>query len=445
MKYIQTVLIAILVFAFAAVPAEAKWWIFGQSEGEIVISYLYINKISFDESTSKITLYRETLEDGMLRIRGKAGVKNNRIGSVRISIDGRATWQDASLADNGAFDYAFTPEVGKTYSVFVEVMDTRGKTNNVEDTGKEVTVAEGGISDTIRKVLDAMVSAYCGENARLFMGYVSEDFTGGDTTLDRAIRQDFSFFDNIILRYVMGSVAVSGKGLVYVSLNFSRSLTSTKSGTNLSDKGTTEFVFRLEDGGPRAYSMKNPLIFGLSDASEVATGTVIPPSNDPIIVVDERGNAEEKPFDQAIRSIESGDDLSVESGSNMILAVSITGHPPGGLNFADGAVVTGFDGDFAITGFVEPPLGAYGFLAAGVLIKDLGLVSLNDVSEAPATGYADSTPPLVGAIALYDGHTYAFQLPGPKYGLLYVRSVTLTPDITMVFDYKYRPDGSRSF
>ena len=446
MKYIQTVSIAILMLALAAVPVQAKWWIFGQSEDEIIISYLYLNTISFDESTEQVTLYRETLQDGVLRIRGKARVGTGEIGGVRISTDGKVTWHEARLADNGAFDYAFTPEIGKTYSVFVEITDTRGRTNDAEETAKEVTVAEGSIRAQVEEVLNALIEAYCNEDARRFMTRVSEDFTGDDTTLDRAIRQDFTAFDNIDLRYVLGTIAVDNKGLIYVTLNFNRFLTSTRSGENLNDRGTTEFIFRLEDGGPRVYSMKNPLIFGLSDASEVATGTVFPASNDPIIVVDDRGNVEKKPFDEATRIMDGDDDDGVESGNNIVLTIDISGHPPGGFDFVTGEVTAGFGGAFAITGHTQPPIGAYGFLDPGVLIKDLGTVSLNDVSEAPASGYSDGTPPLVQAIELHEGHTYAFQLPGPKYGLLYVRSVTaIQTDITVIFDYKYQPDGSRNF
>jgi hypothetical protein len=42
------------------------------------------------------------------------------------------------------------------------------------------------------------------------------------------------------------------------------------------------------------------------------------------------------------------------------------------------------------------------------------------------------------------GHAYALQLSGPKYGIIVVKSVAGSP-VTMTFDYKYQPCGSRTF
>ena len=100
--------------------------------------------------------------------------------------------------------------------------------------------------------------------------------------------------------------------------------------------------------------------------------------------------------------------------------------------------------DFVITGV---PSYAWGFITPGVTIKDVGSVSLNDVTEAPASGYTNGTDG-AGSLELYEGHTYAFKLPGPAYGLLYIRSVSGGGpglDIRVVVDYKYRSDGSRDF
>ena len=384
----------------------------------------------------------------MIHIRGKARVKTGQIGSVRITTDDKETWQDANLSRDGAFSYDFKAEQGTSYVLYIEIMDTRGKTNDVDATRKEVTLSDRNMRALIQEVLDAMVATYSDEDARRFMAFVSEDFTGDEATLDRALRKDFSAFDNIHLRFVMGTLASNDKGMISVSLNFNRQLISSKSGESLSDKGTTEFVFKLDEKGPKVYTMKNPLIFGLSEASEVATGTVMQTSNDPIIVVDDRGNAGKKPFDEALRIIggEEEDDADIESGTGIILSIPAGGHPPAGFNFADAAVGIA-EGDFVITGHSNP-FTAYGFLSPGVLIKDLGSLSLNDVTEAPETGYLSYTPPHVPtAIDLIEGHTYAFQLPGSCYALLYVRSFSLVMPwgINAMIDYKYRSDGSRNF
>ena len=449
MKQIKIIAFSILLVALCAISAQAKWWIFGQSQDEIHINYLYLNKTSFDESTEKITLYEDTLEDNLVHVRGKATVKSGTIADVRVTVNDKETWQKASLSDDGAFSFSFSPEPDKTYVLYVEITDTRGKTNDVDETRREITLSNDNISAVIKAALDAMVEAYRNEDATKFMSYVSEDFAGDDTVLDRAVRRDFSAFDSIDLRYNLNTISMDGKGMVFVSLNYNRFLFSSKSGTSYNDKGTTEFVFQFGKQHPVVYSMKNPLIFGLSDAGEVATGTVVPAGNDPIIVVDDRGNVITKPFGEAIRLINNDADIdeNVDFGNNIVLRSEA--HPPAGFDFSDGTTVVG-DGDFVITGGDESPNYAYGFLDAGVLVKNLGMVSLNDVTEAPETGYADHTSGMgAGAVQLYEGHVYAFQIPGPKYGLLYVRSVSIdfgvNFEVTMRLDYKYRNDGSRKF
>ena len=189
--------------------------------------------------------------------------------------------------------------------------------------------------------------------------------------------------------------------------------------------------------------MRNPLIFGLSDAANVATRTVASPSNEPIIIVDDRGNVDKKPFNEAMKII-AGESIStesistVESGTNILLSTP-GGHPPAGFKFASGEAVAG-PGDFMITGHVDP-FTLYGFLDSGVKVTDLGTVSINSVTEVPASGYSTliAFRPVVG-------HSYAFLLASGKYALMELKSINLTalPTISFRIDYKYQPDGTRN-
>lgn len=442
MKNIRIYIIAaLMMLLMLSSRAEAKWWIFGQSNEEVSINYLYLNNVAFEEGGPKLVIYQETLSEGMIRISGKAAVKKGKIGGVRVSVNDREKWDDAEFSDNGAFEYTFRPETGMSYIIYVEVMDTAGKTNDVEATRREVAISDESIQAVIRQVLDAMIEAYRNENLNLFMSYVSEEFAGDATNLDRAVRKDFSAFDNIDIRYTINNLASSDKG-IFVSLNYNRTVISSRSGETLTDKGITEFVFRNGEGGPKAYSMKNPLIFGLSDAAEVATGTVQSATNDSILVVDESGNAETMPFNDAIAFINGEEASGVESGSNITLVSE--SHPPAGFDFVAGETTVA-DGDFIITGGDDtPPAYAYGFLNNGATLVDLGAVAINTVDEAPAAGYTDP-----GGINFYEGHTYAFKLGSGKYALMEVKSIILTWVVdhfryTMSFDYKYQPDGSRN-
>ena len=271
MKNIANILITL---ALLAGTANAKWWIFGKSADDVEIKYLTINSVSADESGKKITLFKETLQDGTVKIKGKAKAGKNQIGSVRISLDDKATWQEVKAAENGAFEFFFTPEQGKKYVFLLEATDTTGKVNKVDETRKEIEVSAENIRGKITEVLDAMFEAYNKEDAVRFISYVSENFAGDKAFLELAAKKDFNALNNINMRYTISNIA-SGSGKIFASITFNRMVFVNKTGRSSTDGGTTEFVFEMNGGKPLLYSMKQPLVFGLSDADNVATGEVI--------------------------------------------------------------------------------------------------------------------------------------------------------------------------
>ncbi len=438
----------VLYFVFLnQLVSEAKWWIFGVSEDEVTIKYLYLNNTSYDELGPKVTFYRETLEGGNIIFRGKATVKTGSIASVRISTNNRESWEKAKLSRDGTFEYMFRPELNKTYILLVEIMDTRGKTNDIEATRKEITVSERNMLAIVREVLENMADAYKKEDAGRFMNYVAEDFAGDSINLDRAIRKDFSIFDNIDLRFTINNIASGSKGIV-ASINFNRSLVSSRTGRLLSDKGITEFVFKHGDAGLKVYSMKNPLIFGLSDAANVATGVVQSSTNEQTIVVDEKSNVDKKPFDQAMKMITS--DTTVSSGT-FTLRMTNSGFPlfirvTQGFLFDDGRVTTGIPPAYGGT-FNDYDVALEINLLVfntGVLGADLGINNINNITEAPATGYTINGFLVPGNI----GRAYALRLASGRYALLEVVSwaeVIPGSEWRGSFKYKYQPDGSRRF
>jgi hypothetical protein len=484
MKYKSKSLIMIMSFALVLLSfagAQAKWWIFGESDEEVSISYLFVNKSSFDETGAKITLFKEMLPDGKITISGKAVAGKGKIGSARVSLDGKETWKDANLSEGGAFEYSFSPETGKTYSIFVEVSDTLGKTNDVAATARQLTLSERNIMSFIREALDKLIAAYENHDAKTFMSLVSEDFAGDMTNLDRAIRKDFSSFDDIDLNYTLNNITSDSKG-ISVSLSYRRLLMSTKTGQSVKDKGVTEFVFKMGDKGAKVYIMKTPLIFGLADPS-IATGCIptdggiitdskgnvakvdeqdfckyakdesiiITYNNDGSITINSKENNETIKVDKNGKKISGGNPSeTVEKGLRTIISL---GHPPMGFSFVNGEVMTAA-GDFMITG--GGPGFGYGFVEPSVTFVDLGAKSIGSVNEAPATGYAN---PAGMGVRFEEGHTYAFKLANGKYGLMEVKSVTEewipgnpgpppqppAMRITMRFEYKYQPSGARQF
>lgn len=304
---IKLLLLTFLIL-FLAVPVQAKWWIFGQSNDEVVIKYLYINDLSYDEGTEEITLYEEFLEKGYVIIKGKASVKKGRIGTVQITTDGKGTWKKAVLSKDGAFEYKFTPETDKSYEMYVKILDTSGKSNDVEDTRRVVTVSTQDIRGAVLEVLNKLAEAYSNENTAQFMTIVSDDFDGDAVILDRALNKDFSIFENIDLRFRIYNIASGSKGRVYASISFNRFLVGTRDGVSYSDKGLTEFSFVSEGKGLKVKSMKHPIIFGVSDAANVATGIVVSGVDDEIITVNKRGEISLQPFSEVLNPTEGGEE-----------------------------------------------------------------------------------------------------------------------------------------
>ncbi|MEW5906045.1 MAG: hypothetical protein AB1734_04585 [Elusimicrobiota bacterium] len=287
MKKILTIAAALML---AAGAAQAKWWIFGKGGGEIGLRYLTVNGASADEAGRKMVIYRETLgPDGLVRIQGRAQTGRNKVGGVRVSLDDKATWQDAKVADNGTFEYAFKPEEGKKYVLLVEVTDTAGKTNKVDDTRKELELSGEKIQAGIRAALDAMFDAYSKERLAAFMAHVGDDFAGDKILLERAVKRDFDSLSGINIRYTLNNIAAGASGRVFVSITYNRFVVVNKTGASNTDNGSTEFVFTMKEGRPLLYSMKQPLMFGLSDAENVATGTVLGGGGE-ALVLDDGGN-----------------------------------------------------------------------------------------------------------------------------------------------------------
>jgi hypothetical protein len=307
MKKFNMLAVLVLMLFLVSTHAQAKWWIFGQSQDEISIPYLYINNISYDEGGDEITLYKQYLDEGNIVIKGKGSLKQGSIGSVQISTDGKESWQKAELSKDGAFVYKFKPETGKKYELYVKVLNTSGKANDFEETKKFVTVSEQDMRAAVIEALNKLTEAYMAENPAAFMELVSEDFAGDFTILDRAIRKDFTNFDNIDLRFTLTSMATGAKGGVVVIITYNRFLFGAKSGQSYRDRGMTEFSFSLEEGGLKLKSMKFPLIFGLSDAGNVATGVIQGP-DDMVIVIDGTGNITLKPLSQALNQLDGEGD-----------------------------------------------------------------------------------------------------------------------------------------
>lgn len=435
MTRFRIVMLALLCMLFSS-NAWAGWWIFGQTEDEVSTSYIYLNNTSFSELADKSIVYKEMLENGEIVIKGEAKAGKNSIGLVEITTDGKGTWNKATLNDSGTFNYRFRPEVDKTYNIYVRITDTTAQTNDVDETHKEVKVSGSQIRTVIAEILSKLVEAYQAEKPTQFMAYVSDNFAGDAPNLDRAIRRDFTYFDNIRLLYTINNVVNSG-GQIAVSINYNRSLTSTRTNTVYRDHGLTDFTFKIENNKLKLFSMKHPLIFGLSDASNVATGTSANDPNLQVLTMNDQGVVTIVAF-QNIADDTNGE---YEDGT-----VTLHTYANGDTDaFLDGIIERiHLDGSsqyaFAL---MSDPVGPY--VAGFTYYKFLGSMDPTQVTTAnlPTTGYSFGVIPAGGANNGFlgeVGHTYAMTNTDSTVKVVKVVSVSgAHPTYTVTLKYRHFP------
>jgi hypothetical protein len=415
--------IVITLLALLPATSQAKWWIFGQSENEISTKYLYLNGVSYDELGDKVTVYRETLENGQIMLRGKAATSSSSVGSVQVSSNNKESWEKARKSSDGSFEYSFRPEAGKSYVLYVKIIDTTGKSNDVDATRKEISLSDQNIAALVRQAVNEMIAAYRAEDPTRFMAMVSEDFAADPSVLDRAIRQDFSAFDNIDITYTINNVTAA-TGKIYASFSFSRKLTSSRSGQTLRDMGASEFIFALGEKGPLVFSMKNPLLFGLSDASEVATGTVNSTENSAVIQISSSGTV----LVASVDSIANGDSDLVTGSFTLTNSNDFSGNADG-FNFTQDIKTT--------------------LVAASQIYKESNLLWGEGGTALLSLGSSFSNITIPGSgwgqnvHFTTEGAVFAVKLPNNTYAL--IKYIGEQGAGNNVFEYKYQPNGSRSF
>lgn len=423
----------ILLLLLTTLNLQAKWWIFGGSDDAVTIDYLYANSHNFDDFAEQIVLYSGALKGEPIHIRGKATATAGSIAKVMVSLDDKKSWQKAKLAKDGSFDFTFEPQIDETYDIYVKAMDTAVKSNDVDATHKKLKIMDGDIYAFIEKTLQALKEAYQAENGPAFMSYVSDNFTSDPDTLNIALRKDFTLLEDISIDFSINSVA-EADGHYYASVRYNRRVISTKTGENFHDLGVTEFGFTLGKKGALLYSMKNPLIFGVSDPENVAQGSVLSSENGNVLIVN--------------------DDNSLTTGP-----VSVIGQGGGMVRkgiFTLG-IVHQYGYRFVDDTYTENSSGADIYQNQDTLMvingnasRDLGMVGLESIDRAPSEGYQLNAVYDQLSNPKYDGHTIALKLNDGNYALIEIQpGYTLPPPgggyMLKQYRYKYNPNHSPRF
>ncbi len=428
----KTKLLTLIAFFFVLLTPmlHAKWWIFGGGEDSVGFDYLYVNALSFDDVNNEAIFIKDNLDNGYLHIKGKAHTGKNPVGSISVSLDGAQTWQKAKFDKDGSFDFSFEPDTARSYNIYVKVVDTAGKANEIDDAHIQISFSNANYYTLIAETLIKLKASYEQEDDVSFMQYVSRDFEGDDMTLERALRKDFTALENIKLDFTINNIAMSGNRY-YASITFNRSVIASSNGTMYNDRGVTEFTFTAGEKGAMLLSMKNPLIFGLTYAADVAMGTTASAQNSQsYLSITDSGSVSQL----SLSDIASGDSSNdfMMTGNFYLEQLCMPG--PGcttthGFNFNNDSVANTFAEAQVM---VETTIMGWN----GAEIQNLGQVGMTGITVPDPFNNNPINPPFVA------NDVYAVKLPDNTYAIMqFLNSV----GSRHYFNYKYNPNGSRTF
>jgi len=220
--------------------------------------------------------------------------------------------------------------------------------------------------------------------------------------------------------------------------------------------------------------MDHPLIFGISDAQNIASGAINSAENNQIISVDSEGNVELKDIEDIVNDT---DEEEMDEGSEVDLSYIVTkiGGYYGyyepiwqGYNFSTDTVMDlDWDSDGYYGGAPDVAVGddpgsgggeGHGDEIGSTLVveSDIGHIMLaesdiKNVTEVPADGYSYEIHEYNGAYRMEPGKCYALKLRDGNYAVVYFdgfETIKETADEfqeTTTLYYKYRNDGGRQF
>lgn len=417
--------LACSLLLMTAMPSEAAWWGFGKAAGEPMLTDLRFNQVDALRVDESLVLAPEDLGNGMLTLRGRAEVRKGKIGLVEVSTDGGANWQPATLGDRGMFTWEFRPQVDRKYDFRIRALTTTGQSTAEGEHDFTLAVSTLDVGDEARKALEQLVAAYQREDQTAFFRGVSDDFQGNRSAFEEAVARDFRLLDNIRLQPVISRVARMDRN-VEVYLTFNRQVLSSTSGQLVKDAAATTATFSRTADGLKLVRLTAPVLFGVTDPEEVASGVTLDAIGQNVLVVDSKGQ---------VSTGKQGSTVEPASGSTETGTVTLA--PQQGWQF---------ETQEKLTGQGQQPVGDI-YLMFGEVVPGNGVVwqrltgTLDSTTSAPESGY--QTGPIFNLAA---GQLLAFQMPGPRYALIEVTSFVFGPmGATLTFRYKYQPGGGRQF
>lgn len=409
-------ILALLLFAVAQ-TATAQWWRFGSDSAQPVFSDLLFNNVSALRVDRSLQFSPEDLDQRKIAVRGRAEVGQGKIGRVEASLDDGANWTAIPVGDRGLFAFEFVPEIERAYRFKIRALSTTGQSSDEAEHAFEFKVVKEDNRALAKAAFQQLLDRYMARDRSGFMSLVSREFLGNETALDSAIGNDFRFFDSIRIEPTIQRMAASdNRWTIY--FNFRRQVRSVRSGQMLTDQAMTSVTLIRDGDGYKLQELAAPLIFGVSDPSNVATYVTGEAVGRPVLTVNEKtGEASTQTQGQTTES--SGGSGRVDSGS-------VDLNMGQGYSFRTSAKVNNVQpgGDFAFGGFFE--------LFLGNEVEAAAVLGSFSLSQPPAINPGALTPGLE-FVHLQVGQVIGMKLVSGKYAL--VRLAAQTGQDTRRFEY----------
>lgn len=408
--------------------AQAQWWRFGADAGQPVFSDLLFNNVSALRVDRNLQFSPEDLDQRKVAVRGRAEVGQGKIGRIEASLDDGANWTPIPVGERGLFAFEFVPEIEHAYRFKIRALSTTGQSSDEAEHAFEFKVVREDNRALAKAAFQQLLDRYMARDRSGFMSLVSREFVGNETALDSALGNDFRFFDSIRIEPTIQRMAANdNRWTIY--FNFRRQVRSVRSGQMLQDQALTSVTLIRDGDGYKLQELAAPLIFGVSDPSNVATFVAGESVGSMVISVDEDGTVSRKRQGQDVTPTGgSGGAATVRSGNfslNLSQGFSLFSYstvPTAGA-FAFGLEQPGFSVEFMLGSEVSE-------------CEDLGVNTLNAITSAPAV-LANNCPMNANDVV---GKVLAVRLSDGSYAL--VRGISQTP---RNFEYKHQRNGSPNF
>lgn len=404
--------------------AWGGWWIFGKRTKEPEIVNLYFGNIDLREIEDYLTLTTDDLKKGELIIKGKVRVIDAKLGKVKISFDGGRTWHDAKIKEDSFF-YSFRPQMGYQYEFMIYAIDTKGQKSDPEDWRITFEVRPPITQADVLKAFNNLLQYYIQENLGGFMRYVSENFKGDISALEDALEKDFRFFDNI--RIFISPIQFQKSGNEYnLCFTFQRQLVSAKTGRLYKDSSVSCAGFELVNNQLKLVELMAPLIFGVSEPEDVATGVKEDAVGSEVITVDEEGNI--SLTEQKETLLEKGETVSFYEEVCLNLTPTTEGY-----DFDSESVVSG--GGAGCDIMYESGMSTLMFFGSYPHgIQSISATDLDQIYSCPTSGYSGEIP------SPQTGDIYCVWTDGGTYAKMKITSITPTQ-----FCFEYETSTTNSF